>query len=189
MHSAAQTPLLALPLLITASCCTQDKRTVGNDYSPKASGSCVILTVRPAWSVGPYGRGDATDAVSATAMHHFGNFVLETLFRTVGSLGIRTQLAEARLLINSLRAHSKCLEENPWMTARGTSSFPIETNGCSCRGNKPYTSYSRTNGYDKLRTNGYDIAYTFTHNNITLEHNAMNNKNTIAHMDVHNTQY
>ena len=40
------------------------------------------------------------------------------------------------------------------------------------------------NGYDKLRTNGYDIAYTFTHNNITLEHNAMNNKNTIAHMDV-----
>ena len=36
---------------------------------------------------------------------------------------------------------------------------------------------------------GYDIAYTFTHNNIMLEHNAMNNKNTIAHMDVHNTQY
>ena len=59
----------------------------------------------------------------------------------------------------------------------------------SCRGNRPCTSYSRTNGYDKLRTNGYDIAYTFTHNNITLEHNAMNNKNTIAHMDVHNTQY
>ena len=43
-----------------------------------------------------------------------------------------------------------------------------------CRGNKPCTSYSRTNGYVKLRTNGYDIAYTFTHNNITLEHNAMN---------------
>ena len=59
----------------------------------------------------------------------------------------------------------------------------------SCKGNKPCTSYSRTNGYGKLRTNGYDIAYTFTHNNITLEHNAMNNKNTIAHMDVHNTQY
>ena len=36
---------------------------------------------------------------------------------------------------------------------------------------------------------GYDIAYNFTHNNIMLEHNAMNNKNTIAHMDVHNTQY
>ena len=30
---------------------------------------------------------------------------------------------------------------------------------------------------------GYDIAYNFTHNNIMLEHNAMNNKNTIAHMD------
>ena len=58
-----------------------------------------------------------------------------------------------------------------------------------CRGNKPCTSCSRTNGYVKLRTNGYDIAYTFTLNNITLEHNAMNNKNTIAHMDVHNTQY
>ena len=36
---------------------------------------------------------------------------------------------------------------------------------------------------------GYDIAYNFTHNNIVLEHNAMNNKNTVAHMDVHNTQY
>ena len=36
---------------------------------------------------------------------------------------------------------------------------------------------------------GYDIAYTFTQNNITLEHNAMNNMNTVAHMNVHNTQY
>ena len=36
---------------------------------------------------------------------------------------------------------------------------------------------------------GYDIAYNFTHNNIMLEHNAMNNMNTVAHMDVHNTQY
>ena len=35
---------------------------------------------------------------------------------------------------------------------------------------------------------GYDIAYNFTHNNIMLEHNAMNNMNTVAHMDVHNTQ-
>ena len=50
-----------------------------------------------------------------------------------------------------------------------------------CKGNKPCTSYSRTNGYGKLRTNGYGIAYTFTHNNITLEHTAMNDKNTIAH--------
>ena len=58
-----------------------------------------------------------------------------------------------------------------------------------CRGNKPCTSYSRTNGHVKLRTNGYGIAYIFTHNNITLEYNAMNNKNTVAHMDVHNTQY
>ena len=36
---------------------------------------------------------------------------------------------------------------------------------------------------------GYDTAYTFTQNNITLEHNAMNNMNTVAHMNVHNTQY
>ena len=36
---------------------------------------------------------------------------------------------------------------------------------------------------------GYDIAYNFTHNNIMLEPNAMNNMNTVAHMDVHNTQY
>ena len=36
---------------------------------------------------------------------------------------------------------------------------------------------------------GYDTAYTLTQNNITLEHNAMNNMNTVAHMNVHNTQY
>ena len=36
---------------------------------------------------------------------------------------------------------------------------------------------------------GYDIAYNFTHNNIMLEPNAVNNMNTVAHMDVHNTQY
>ena len=58
-----------------------------------------------------------------------------------------------------------------------------------CRGIKPCTSYSRTNDYVKLRINGYDTAYTFTQNNITLEHNAINNKNTIAHTDAHNTQF
>ena len=36
---------------------------------------------------------------------------------------------------------------------------------------------------------GYDIAYNFTHNNIMLEPIAMNNMNTVAHMDVHNAQY
>ena len=36
---------------------------------------------------------------------------------------------------------------------------------------------------------GYDIAYNITHNNIMLEHNAMNNMDTVAHMNVHNTQY
>ena len=40
-----------------------------------------------------------------------------------------------------------------------------------------------------MATKGYVNAYTFTHNNITLEHNAMNNKNTIAHTDAHNTQF
>ena len=56
-------------------------------------------------------------------------------------------------------------------------------------GLNPAPHISRTNDYVKLRINGYDIAYNFTHNNIMLEHNAMNNKNTVAHMDVHNTQY
>ena len=36
---------------------------------------------------------------------------------------------------------------------------------------------------------GYDSAYIFTHNFNNLEHKAMNNMNTVAHMDVHNTQY
>ena len=55
-----------------------------------------------------------------------------------------------------------------------------------CKGNEPCTSYSRT---FTIHNYGYGIAYTFTHNNITLEHTAMNDKNTIAHMDVLNTQY
>ena len=36
---------------------------------------------------------------------------------------------------------------------------------------------------------GYGTAYTFTHNNIMLEHTAMNDKNTITHTDAYNTQY
>ena len=118
-HSAAQTPLLPLPLQITASCCTWDKSMVGNDCSPKALGSCVILTVGPARSVAPYGRGDATDAVSATAIHHFGNFGLGTPFRTVGSLGIRTKLRggtsiDQQLLQNSQPVHpGEPLDDGP----------------------------------------------------------------------------
>ena len=55
-----------------------------------------------------------------------------------------------------------------------------------CKGNKPCTSYSRT---FTIHNYGYGIAYTFTHNNITLEHTAMDDKNTIAHTDAHNTQF
>ena len=36
---------------------------------------------------------------------------------------------------------------------------------------------------------GYDTAYTFTHSNIMFEPNVMNNMDTVAHMNVHNTQY
>ena len=36
---------------------------------------------------------------------------------------------------------------------------------------------------------GYDTAYNFTHNNIMLEPNAMNNIDIVTHMDAHNTQY
>ena len=43
-----------------------------------------------------------------------------------------------------------------------------------------------TSNYEKMATT---LRYNFTHDNITLEHNAMNNMNTVAHMDVHNTQY
>ena len=59
----------------------------------------------------------------------------------------------------------------------------------SCKGNEPCTSYSRTIYNTKMATDGYDIAYTFTHNNITLEHTAMNDKNTITHTDAYNTQF
>ena len=54
------------------------------------------------------------------------------------------------------------------------------------KGVNPGTSYSRT---FTIHNYGYGIAYTFTHNNITLEHTAMNDKNTIAHTDAHNTQF
>ena len=36
---------------------------------------------------------------------------------------------------------------------------------------------------------GYDTSYNFTHNNIMLEPNAMNNIDIVTHMDAHNTQY
>ena len=55
-----------------------------------------------------------------------------------------------------------------------------------CKGNEPCTSYSRT---FTIHNYGYDTAYTFTQNNIMLEPNAMNNMNTVAHMNVHNTQF
>ena len=91
------------------------------------------------------------------------------------------------------RRTPECMQHVQWrrdhLTSRTVVIVVFRDMVIFCRGNRPCTSYSRTNGYGKLRTNGYDIAYTFTHNNITLEHNAMNNKNTIAHMHVHNTQY
>ena len=48
----------------------------------------------------------------------------------------------------------------------------------ACRGIISYTSYSRTND---CIYNGYD--------NINLEPNAMNNIDTVAHMNMHYTQY
>ena len=42
-----------------------------------------------------------------------------------------------------------------------------------CKGNEPCTSYSRT---FTIHNYGYGIAYTFRHNNITLEHTAMNDE-------------
>ena len=56
----------------------------------------------------------------------------------------------------------------------------------TCKGNEPCTSYSRT---FTIHNYGYGIAYTFTHNNITLEHTAMNDKNTIAHTGAYITQF
>ena len=52
-------------------------------------------------------------------------------------------------------------------------------------------SYPTPHIHEQMTTSnyGYDTAYTFTQNNITLEHNAMNNMNNITHMDAHNTQY
>ena len=88
-------------------------------------------------------------------------------------------------------SNSPCLALARPTVSRWPPDEPNKTNKDQqiCRGIKPCTSYSRTNDYVKLRINGYDIAYNFTHNNIMLEHNAMNNMNTVAHMDVHNTQY
>ena len=51
-----------------------------------------------------------------------------------------------------------------------------------CKGNELCTSYSRT---FTIHNYGYGTAYTFTHNNITLEHTAMNDKNTITHTDAY----
>ena len=52
-------------------------------------------------------------------------------------------------------------------------------------------SYPTPHIHEQMTTSnyGYDIAYNFTHNNIMLEPNAMNNIDIVAHMNVHNTQY
>ena len=52
-------------------------------------------------------------------------------------------------------------------------------------------SYPTPHMHEQMTTSnyGYDTAYNFTHNNIMLEPNAMNNIDTVAHMNVHNTQY
>ena len=76
-----------------------------------------------------------------------------------------------------------------WFTQRSSSKeFNLTT--CKetekCKGNEPCTSYSRT---FTIHNYGYGTAYTFTHNNITLEHTAMNDKNTITHPDAYNTQF
>ena len=57
----------------------------------------------------------------------------------------------------------------------------------------PLTGYEPNRDLNLVDTEelyyGYDTAYNFTHNNIMLEPNAMNNMDTVAHMNVHNTQY
>ena len=81
-----------------------------------------------------------------------------------------------------------CNTENfvPVVVPRLSNSSSGSDSSTSCKGNEPCTSYSRT---FTIHNYGYGIAYTFTHNNITLEHTAMNDKNTIAHTDAHNTQF
>ena len=65
-------------------------------------------------------------------------------------------------------------------------SVPITTEASSVEGLHPAPHI-----HEQMTTSNYgcDIAYNFTHNNIMLEPNAMNNMNTVAYMDVHNTQY
>ena len=60
-----------------------------------------------------------------------------------------------------------------------------------CSGNHVEESYPTPHIHEQMTTSnyGYDTAYNFTHNNIMLEPNAMNNMDTVAHMNVHNTQY
>ena len=52
-------------------------------------------------------------------------------------------------------------------------------------------SYPTPHIHEQMTTSnyGYDTAYNFTHNNTMLELNAMNNIDTVAHMNMHNTQY
>ena len=75
----------------------------------------------------------------------------------------------------------------------GVSPSPItqEDVACFCPTVSVEELYSAPHIHEQMTTSyyGYDIAYNFTHNNIMLEHNAMNNMNTITHMDAHNTQY
>ena len=81
------------------------------------------------------------------------------MIATTDVAGVSTQLAVLTYLFNPFRLRGRIV----WAARE-----PIMVFGRTCRGNRPCTSYSRTNGYGKLRTNGYDIG-TPLRNNITLE--------------------
>ena len=79
-----------------------------------------------------------------------------------------------------LRCSQTCVRVSHGKMAQWHNGAPLHTHLTSsvCRGIISYTSYSRTN---YCIYNGYD--------NINLEPNAMNNIDTVAHMNMHYTQY
>ena len=93
-------------------------------------------------------------------------------------------LRQNLVVVGTVKAKANVIPDDPSLAkSRQTSQWYDEnrsftrTKG-SCKGNEPCTSYSRT---FTIHNYGYGIAYTFTHNNITLEHTAMNDKNTTVH--------
>ena len=115
--------------------------------------------------------------------HKGGKYAYDSVNCLSGSPGTRLRLRKPP---KQHKTSTVVFRDDVWRLVKlvlenGANSLPQDKKGRTsqkCRGIISYTSYSRTND---CIYNGYD--------NINLEPNAMNTIDTVAHMNMHYTQY